>query len=68
MTPLATGLELGTGDRAWFRFRYRIALVVPVPDCTGCSSTGSGANFSSGRVPIQIHVQYIYDMHTPIHS
>ena len=27
---LGSGNSLGTGDRAWFRYRYWIALVVPV--------------------------------------
>ena len=34
------GTGLGTGDRAWYR--YRISLVVP--------DSGTGAKFSSGRV------------------
>ena len=25
------GTVTGTGDRAWYQFRYRIVLVVPVP-------------------------------------
>ena len=43
---------IGTSDRAWYRSRYRWQSIVPLPDLSAGSGTGSGtgAKFSSGRV------------------